>query len=196
MNKAFGILILSMSFFILQRPAIAVDAAPHISDREIVESLTAIRGDIKRLDTRIDGLSSKMDGKFDDLRSEMNGKFDDLRSEMNGKFDGLHSEMNGKFDGLRSEIKGDIKRLEDGQKAMDKRIDDLRSDINSRFDSLHWTLGIFITIALVILGFVLRMQWQMHHRQTRMETVLETQRDELSFIKKIIEKFMPPRGVL
>ena len=167
MNKAFGIFILFTSFVILQRLAIAVEVAPRISDREIVEGLAEIRGDIKRLDARIDGLSSKVD----DLRSEMNGNFTDLRSEMNGKFSDLRSEMNGKFT-------------------------DLRSEMNSRFDSLHWTLGIFITIALVILGFVLRMQWQMHQRQTRIETVLETQRDELSFIKKLIEKLLPPKGVL
>ena len=40
------------------------------------------------------------------------------------------------------------------------------------------------------------MQWQMHHRQTRIATVLETQRDELSFIKGIIEKLLPPKGML
>ncbi len=159
MNKAFNVLIFTF-FFTLPYPVLAVEVAPRISDREIVEGLTKIRGDIKRLDARIDALSSKMDDQFASQRSEMNGKFADLRSEMNGKFA------------------------------------DLRSEMNNRFDSLHWTLGIFITIALVILGFVLRMQWQMHRRQTRMETVLETQRDELSFIKRLIEKFLPPRGVL
>ncbi len=137
MNKAFGILIFT-SFLIFQHPAIAVDVAPRISDREIVVGL--------------------------------------------------------------AEIRGDIKRLEDGQMALDKglntRIDDLRSEMNGRFDTLQWTLGIFITLALVILGFVLRMQWQMHRRQTRMETVLEVQREEVSFIKKIIEKILPPKGVL
>lgn len=40
------------------------------------------------------------------------------------------------------------------------------------------------------------MQWQMHQRQTRIETVLETQRGELYFIKRIIEKLLPPKGVL
>lgn len=137
MNKAFGILIFT-SFLIFQHPAIAVDVAPRISDREIVVGL--------------------------------------------------------------AEIRGDIKRLEDGQMALGKglntRIDDLRSEMNGRFDTLQWTLGIFITLALVILGFVLRMQWQMHRRQTRMETVLEVQREEVSFIKKIIEKILPPKGVL
>ena len=163
MNKAFGIFILFTSFFVLQRLAIAVEVAPRISDREIVEGLAEIRGDIKRLE---------------DGQKKLG---DDLKA---GEW-----RLNTRIDDLRSEIKGDIK-------ALDKRIDDLRSEINSRFDSLHWTLGIFITIVLVILGFVLRMQWQMHQRQTRIETVLETQRDELSFIKKLIEKFLPPKGVL
>jgi hypothetical protein len=40
------------------------------------------------------------------------------------------------------------------------------------------------------------MQWQMHKKQTQMETILETQKDELTFLKTLIEKLLPPRGVL
>jgi len=40
------------------------------------------------------------------------------------------------------------------------------------------------------------MQWQMHRRQTQVETTLETQKDEISFLKTLIEKLLPPRGVL
>jgi hypothetical protein len=79
---------------------------------------------------------------------------------------------------LDARLDGLQKRLEEGQTALNKRIDDLRSEMNGRFDSingrfdtLQWTLGLFITIALVILGFVLRLQWQMSRRQTQMETV-------------------------
>jgi hypothetical protein len=85
------------------------------------------------------------------------------------------------------------KRLEEGQRALHKRIDDLRSEMNGRFDSingrfdsingrfdsingrfdtLQWTLGLFITISLVILGFVLRLQWQLARRQTQVEATL------------------------
>ena len=92
------------------------------------------------------------------------------------------------------------KRLEDGTKTLDinlnRRIDDLRSEMNSRFDTLQWMFGVFITVALLIFGFILRMQWQMHRRQTQMETILGTQRDELAFIKGLIEKLLPPKGVL
>jgi hypothetical protein len=44
--------------------------------------------------------------------------------------------------------------------------------MNERFNTLQWMLGLFITISLVILGFVLRMQWQMQRRQTDLEATL------------------------
>ncbi len=101
------------------------------------------------------------------------------------------------------EIVERLTRLEEGQKNLEKRFDDvnrrfddLRSEMNSRFNTLQWMLGLFITIALVILGFVVRMQWQMHRRQTRMETILETHKDEIAFLKSLIEKLLPPKGVL
>ena len=120
---------------------IAVERAPRISDREIVERLTRLEEGQKNIEMR-----------FDDV----NRRFDDIN----------------------------------------RRIDDLRSGMNSRFDTIQWMFGFFITITLVILGFVLRMQWQMHKRQTRMETTLEVHKDDLAFLKSLIEKLLPPKGVL
>ena len=101
------------------------------------------------------------------------------------------------------EIVERLTKLEEGQKHLEKqidnvnkRIDDLRSEMNTHFNTLQWMLGLFITIALVILGFVLRMQWQMQRRQTRMETSLQTYKDELAFLKGLIEKLLPPKGAL
>ena len=142
-----NIIIITVLITVLTIPSLllAVETAPRISDREIVERLTKLEEGLKNLEKRID-----------DLRSEMNSRFNDLRSEMNSRF-----------------------------QAVDKR-----------FDTLQWMLGLFITIALVILGFVLRMQWQMQRRQTRMETSLQTYKDELAFLKGLIEKLLPPKGVL
>ena len=128
-----SLIIIPVLITVLMIPSLllAVERAPRISDREIVERLTRLEEGQKH------------------LRSEMNNRFDDLRSEMNG-----------------------------------------------RFNIIQWMLGLFITIALVILGFVLRMQWQMQRRQTRMETSLETYKDELAFLKGLIEKLLPPKGAL
>ena len=117
---------------------IAVETAPRISDREIVERLTRLEEGQKSLERRIDSLD----------------------------------------------------------KGLNNRIDDLRSEMNSRFDTIQWMFGLFITITLVILGFVLRMQWQMHRRQTQMETTLEMHKDALAFLKGLIEKLLPPKSVL
>ncbi len=96
-----------------------------------------------------------------------------------------------------------LTRLEEGQKALnkriddvDRRIDDLRAEMNERFNTLQWMLGVFISISLIILGFVLRMQWQMQKRQTSLETTLKEQKEEIAFLKGLIEKLLPPREVL
>ena len=138
MKKRTIVMTFMIAVLIIPSSLFAIETAPRISDREIVERLTRLE----------EGQKS--------LRSEMNSRFNDLRSEMNSRFE-----------------------------AIDKR-----------FDTLQWMLGLFITIALVILGFVLRMQWQMHRRQTQMETTLETHKDEIAFLKGLIEKLLPPKGVL
>ncbi len=94
------------------------------------------------------------------------------------------------------EIVERLTRLEEGQKHLRSEMNSRFQAIDKRFDIIQWMLGLFITIALVILGFVLRMQWQMQRRQTRMETSLETYKDELAFLKGLIEKLLPPKGAL
>ena len=121
--------------------ALAVERAPRITDREIVERLTRLEEGQKALNRRID---------------DVNRRFDDVN----------------------------------------KRIDDLRAEMNGRFDTLQRMFGFFIAISLVILGFVLRMQWQMQRRQTSLEATLNAHRDELVFLKNLIEKLLPPKGVL
>jgi len=145
-----------MAILLVPMVAAAVEKAPRITDREIVERLTLLEEGQKALNKRIDDLRAEMNGRFNDLRAEMNGRFNDLRAEMNGRF-----------------------------QAMDKR-----------FDILQWMFGFFIAISLVILGFVLRMQWQMQRRQTGVEATLNAHKDELAFLKNLIEKLLPPKGVL
>jgi len=113
--------------------------------------------------------------------SDIRGDIKGIKAEINGmrsEIKNLEEKQDIKIDGLRSEMNG------------------LRSEMNARFDDIRWMFSIFITIALVMLGFVLRLQWQMHKEQAQMQTSLETQQDEISFLKSLIEKLLPQRGVL
>jgi len=124
----------------------------------------------------IAGLSD-IRGDINGMRLEING----IKAEINGirsEIKNLEEKQNIKIDGLRFEMNG------------------LRSEMNARFDDIRWMFSIFITIALVMFGFVLRLQWQMHKEQAQMQISLETQKDEISFLKNLIEKLLPQRGVL
>ncbi|MBI3814630.1 MAG: hypothetical protein HY279_09230 [Nitrospinae bacterium] len=129
--------------------AFAVEVAPRISDKEIIEKL------------------AKLEEGQNTIRAEIKINTEAIKQ-------------------LREDMKQDIKQLREDNGVA---INQLREDI-------RWMFGTLVTIAVVVLGFMLRMQWQMHRRQTQMETTLETQKDELSFLKSLIEKLLPPRGVL
>jgi hypothetical protein len=124
--------------------------------------------------------------------SDIRGDIKGIKAEINGirlEIKNLEEKQNIKIDGLRTELKADMNGL---RAEMNARFD----AVDKRFDDLHWMFRIFITITLVMLGFVLRLQWQMHEKQAQMQTSLETQKDEISFLKSLIEKLLPPRGVL
>ncbi|MBI3582872.1 MAG: hypothetical protein HY096_02845 [Nitrospinae bacterium] len=149
-----SLLIAASSVFlsaVLTAQAGAVEVAPRISDKEIVERLTRVEEGIKAIQQQI----ADTNKRIDDTSRSTNRRIDDLKESNNARFD----------------------------------------DMNRRFDILQWMFGLFITISIIILGFVLRMQWQMNKKQTQIEASLETQKDEISFLKTLIEKLLP-RGAM
>lgn len=165
--------------------AFAIETAPRISDREIIEGLTTIRGDINELRTNLHG-------EVNELRANLHSEISELRTN-------LHSEINELRANLRSdvtELRAEIKRFDEGQKALEKRFD-------GRFDVLQWMFGLFITVAIFLMGIMGRILWGHQKRLTQIETSLEAQKEEIAFIKILIEKLQsfiekvfPPRGVL
>ena len=133
----------------------AVEVAPRISDKEIIESLAELKAGQKALQQQINDLKESTNKRLDDT----NKRFDDI----NRRFD----------------------------------------DINRRFDTIQWMLGLFITVALSLMGIMGRILWNQQKKLTQIETSLEAQKEEISFLKTLIEKLqtlieklLPPRGVL
>jgi len=115
----------------------AVERAPRISDREIIESLSELRTGQKALQQQI------------------------------------------------NDLKG----------SMQQQINDLRESTDRRFDVLQWMFGVFITLALAILSALWRILWHQQRRLSVIEAALETQKDEMAFIKGLIDKLLLARGV-
>ena len=155
---------------LLISPALAVEIAPRISDKEIVERLTRVEEGIKAIQQQIDDTNKRID--------DTNKRIDDLNES-------THRQIN------------------DLKESTRQQINDLKESTNKRFDILQWMLGLFITVALSIMGIIGRILWLHQKKLTQIETSLEAQKEEISFLKTLIEKLqtlieklLPPRGVL
>ena len=67
----------------------AVEVAPRISDREIIESLAEIKGELKAIDQRFDDMNISIDQRFDDMNPSINQRFSSLESTMLTLFSAL-----------------------------------------------------------------------------------------------------------
>lgn len=78
-----GIICFSLYF---RCQAEAVETAPKITDREIIESLVAIRGDIKRIEEKFDQKFEAVDKRFNSMDSRFNSidsRFNSIDSRFN-----------------------------------------------------------------------------------------------------------------
>jgi len=143
--------------------AFAVETAPRISDREIIEKLSKLETGQAGLKQQINDQKISLQQQINDQKISLQQQINDLKDSTNRRFD----DMNRRFD-----------------------------DMNKRFDTLQWMLGLFITIALFLLGIFGRMLWNQQKEMSGLKASVETQKDELAFIKGLIDKLLPPKGVL
>mgnify|MGYP000458473922 CR=1 FL=1 len=90
----------------------------------------------------------------------------------------------------KEDIKMVIKLLEETKDSLNKRIDDTNKRIDDLRNTMLWLFGTFISIALLLFGFVIRNLWVLGSRVKAIEQAHETQRDEINFLKGLVEKLV------
>ena len=80
-NKFFFILFVIITLF-LPSMAQAVEVAPRISDREIIERLTRLEEGQKALHSEMNQRFESMDKRFEELRGDINSRFSGLQNTM------------------------------------------------------------------------------------------------------------------
>lgn len=116
--------------------SLAIEVAPRISDKEIIEKLGKLEGDIKELGGELKAVRQEIET----VRQELKG---DIR-ELRGGLEAVKQELKGDI----KEIKGNIKRIEEGQKNIEQQIDRL----------VNVFIGIvaaFAAIVAVTIGFAI-----------------------------------------
>ena len=168
MRKILLTLILAATLsFLIAGVSLAVEPAPRITDREIIERLTTLAEGQKRLEQKIEQESARLEQKIEQESAKLHQEILAVRAE------------------LKAEIQATNRRIDD----ISRRID----DTNKRIDDIKWMLGIFISVALVMLGFVIRMLWILQKKMSSVETEQDKQRKEIEFLMDMIRKLLPER---
>ena len=76
------VLFLSLFFCLFVPLAFAVDVAPRISDREIIESLAELKEGQRALNQRLNDLTASTNSRFDDMNKRLN----DLTTSTNSRW--------------------------------------------------------------------------------------------------------------
>ena len=170
MKKVVFLCIVALFFFSIPVLSQVPQEKIIISGKEIAERLTRLEEGQKALNKRIDDLNTRLE----EGQKALNKRIDDT----NKRIDDLRAEMNTRFD--------DVNRRFD--------------DMNKRIDILMWIMGLFVTISLVILGAVVRIQWQMGKRLVAVEKettlIKEIFMKMQDYMKTLIEAIKPPKDVL
>ena len=103
----------------------ALEPAPDITDREVVEKLA----------------------KLEAGQQSLNHRISDLRSEMKSGQESLRSEMKSGQESLRSEMKS-------GQEALAKRLDDLGKRLDDSNNTMLVLFGSLITLIVALFGYI------------------------------------------
>jgi DNA repair exonuclease SbcCD ATPase subunit len=163
-----GILLLLM----VSAPAVfAVEVAPRISDREIIESLAELKAGQKGLQQQID----EVKGQIAELRQSTQQQFSDLRQDMNARFEG----MNQRFEGMNQRFEGMNQRFED----MNQRFEDM----NQRLNDVMTLLQIIIGILAIVLGSMLAWLmaiWRRLIQGEERQKAFELQEEQIRFLRE------------
>ncbi|MBF0126744.1 MAG: hypothetical protein HQM02_05980 [Magnetococcales bacterium] len=122
----------------------ALEVAPRISDREIIQELASIKAGQDKQNQRFEDINKR----FEDINKrfeDVNKRIDDL----NKRIDDLSLSLNNKIEAYNQ--------------SLNKRIDDLNQSLNARIDDLHkLILTLFSSLLGIMVAFIGFILWDRH----------------------------------
>ena len=124
--------------------ALAVDVAPRISDREIIESLAELKAGQKAINQRF----AAIDKRFDEQNKSISQRF----AAIDKRFDEQNKSINQRFAAIDKRFDEQNKSINQRFVAIDKRFDEQNKAINKRFDVVNQRLTILSNTMLALFG--------------------------------------------
>ena len=96
---------------------------------DLDDAVVELKGEITKVDAKLDAVDAKWGGKFDAMDVKWGGKFDAMDVKWEGKFDAMDVKWEGKFDAMDAKWEGKFD-------AMDAKWDGRFDAVDGRFESM------------------------------------------------------------
>jgi DNA anti-recombination protein RmuC len=103
----------------------------------IQSDVTETKGDIRRLDAKLDAQRVELSQKIDAPRSEFNTRIDAVRTDLTERIDALRTDLTERIDALRTDL---TTRIDAVRVELTAGINSLRSESGAKFDALFTEL--------------------------------------------------------
>jgi len=102
----------------LALPAFAVDVAPRISDREIIESLAELKTGQKALEEKMDLRFNAVDQRFTAMQEQIDQRFIAMQEQIDQRFTAMQGQMDQRFAAVDQRFEAVDRRLDFMQQLM------------------------------------------------------------------------------
>lgn len=121
-----------------------------------VDEQVATKGDIDRLDSKIESLEDRMDQRFESMEAQMDQRFESMEAQMVQRFEAIEVEMDRRFGEVDQRFEAmDAKmdqRLESLEERMGQRIQKVRNSIVASVAAVGAVLAVVIPLSVYFFG--------------------------------------------
>ncbi len=143
-------LALSLLIAAISTNALAVEVAPRISDREIIEALTELKAGqralAEQMDQRFSAIQAQMDQRFSAMQAQIDQRF----ATVDQRFAAMEAQMDQRFSAMQAQMDQRFATVDQHFTAVDQRFDSLEK----RLDFIQNLLLALIAGVFGLIGFV------------------------------------------
>ncbi len=151
MNRFASILII-VFIILFSSSGNAIERAPRISDKEIIESLAALKEGQASINKRIDDLIDNTQKQFDSMQKQMDDRFNGMQKQMNDKFSGMQKQMDDRFNGMQKQMNDKFSGM---QKQMEYRFGSIQKQIDDIKEMMRWGGGLLFGSIIALITIVI-----------------------------------------
>nr|VFJ48211.1 MAG: hypothetical protein BECKFW1821A_GA0114235_101919 [Candidatus Kentron sp. FW] len=118
--------------------ALAVEVAPRISDREIIERLTGLEEGQKRIEQRMEAVQASFEQRMDTADAHSENRMDAMETSFGQRMDAMETSFGQRMDAMKASFG---QRMDAMEASFGQRMDAMEASFGQRMDAMEASFG-------------------------------------------------------